>query len=134
MNVKTIGLDSAKNMFHLVGLNQHGKQILKKKLRRAQLLTYFANLASCTIAIEGCASAYYWQRELIKLGHKVKLLPAQHVKAHVRGNKNDYNDALAIAEASRVPEMRVVTPKTINQQSMQALHRLRESAIGDEPH
>lgn len=131
MNIKTIGLDIAKNIFHLVGLNQHGELVTRKKLRRAQLLTYFANLPPCTIAIEGCASAYYWQRELIKRGHKVKLLPAQHVKAHVRGNKNDYNDALAIAEASRVPEMREVTPKTIDQQSMQALHRLRESAIGD---
>lgn len=131
MNIKTIGLDIAKNIFHLAGLNQHGELVTRKKLRRAQLLTYFANLPPCTIAIEGCASAYYWQRELIKRGHKVKLLPAQHVKAHVRGNKNDYNDALAIAEASRVPEMREVTPKTIDQQSMQALHRLRESAIGD---
>lgn len=131
MNVKTIGLDIAKTIFHLVGLNQQGKLIHKKKLRRSQLLSYFANLPACTIAIEGCASAYYWQRELIKLGHRVKLLPAQHVKAHVRGNKNDYNDALAIAESSRVPEMREVTPKTIEQQSMQGLHRLRESAIGD---
>ena len=67
MNIKTIGLDTAKTIFHLVGLNQHGKQILKKKLRRSQLLTYFANLPPCTIAIEGCASAHYWKRELIKL-------------------------------------------------------------------
>ena len=105
MNIKTIGLDTAKTIFHLVGLNQHGKQVLKKKLRR--LNSYlFANLPPCTIAIEGCASAHYWKRELIKLGHRVKLLPAQHVKAYVRGNKNDYNDALALAEASRVPEMR----------------------------
>lgn len=131
MNIKTIGLDIAKNIFHLVGLNRYGKRVLKKKLRRSQLLNYFANLAPCTIAIEGCASSYYWQRELIKLGHRVKLLPAQHVKAHVRGNKNDYNDALAIAEASLVPQMREVTPKTIEQQSMQALHRLRASAIRD---
>lgn len=131
MNIKTIGLDIAKNIFHLIGLDQYGNQVLKKKLRRGQLLNYFANLQSCTIAIEGCASSYYWQRELVKLGHKVKLLPAQHVKAHVRGNKNDYNDALAIAEASRVPQMREVTPKTIDQQSMQALHRLRDKAIGE---
>ncbi len=109
MNVKTIGLDIAKSIFHLIGLDKYGKQLLKKKLRRGQLLNYFANLQPCTIAMEGCASSYYWQRELIKLGHTVKLLPAQHVKAHVRGNKNDYNDALAIAEASRVPEMREVT-------------------------
>ena len=131
MNIKSIGLDSAKTIFHLVGLNEHGKQVLKKKLRRSQLLAYFANLPPCTVAIEGCASAHHWKRELVKLGHRVKLLPAQHVKAHVRGNKNDYNDALALAEASRVPEMREVTCKSIDQQSIQALHRLRASALGD---
>lgn len=131
MNVKTIGLDIAKTIFHHIGLDQHGNQVLKKKLRRGQLLHYLAKLETCTIAMEGCASSYYWQRELIKLGHTVKLLPAQHVKAHVRGNKNDYNDALAIAEASRVPGMREVRPKTIDQQSMQALHRLRDSTVGD---
>ncbi len=131
MNIKTIGLDIAKTIFHLVCLDQYGNQLLKKKLRRRQVLIYFANLEPCIIAIEGCASSYYWQRELTKLGHRVKLLPAQHVKAHLRGNKNDYNDALAIAEASRVPTMREVTPKTIEQQSMQALHRLRDKAIGE---
>ena len=131
MNVKTIGLDIAKTIFHLIGLDQYGNQKLKKKLRRNQLLNYFANLQPCTIVMEGCGSSYYWQRELTKLGHTVKLLPAQHVKAYVRGNKNDYNDALALAEASRAPEMREVMPKTIEQQSMQSLHRLRESALGD---
>ena len=131
MNIKTIGLDIAKTIFHLVCLDQYGNQLFKKKLRRGQLLSYFANLEPCIIAIEGCASSYYWQRELTKLGHTVKLLPAQHVKAHLRGNKNDYNDALAIAEASRVPTMREVTPKTIDQQSMKALHRLRDKAIGE---
>jgi len=131
MNIKTVGLDIAKTIFHSVGLDKHGKQVAKKKLRRGQLLAYFANLPLCTIAMEGCSSSYYWQRELTKLGHQVKLLPAQHVKAFVRGNKNDYNDALAIAEASRVPELREVTPKTIEQQSIQALHRLREITVGE---
>lgn len=131
MNINTIGLDIAKTIFHFVGLDQHGKQVNKKKLRRGQLLAYFANMTPCTIAMEGCASSYYWQRELTKLGHQVKLLPAQHVKAYVRGNKNDYNDALAIAEASRVPELREVTPKSIERQSIQALHRLRETTVGE---
>lgn len=129
MNFKTIGLDIAKSIFHLICLDQYGNQLFKKKLRRSQLLSYFANLDPCIVAIEGCAGSYYWQRELTKLGHTVKLLPAQHVKAHLRGNKNDYNDALAIAEASRVPTIREVTPKSIDQQSMQALHRLRDKAI-----
>ena len=131
MNINTIGLDIAKTIFHLVGLDKNGKKIQKKKLRRGQVLAYFANLPPCTIAIEGCGSAFYWQRELIKQGHRVKLLPAQYVKAHLRGNKNDYNDALAIAEASRVPELREVTPKTIEQQGIQALHRLRERTVND---
>jgi len=103
----------------------------KKKLRRKQLLPYFANLTPCTIAMEGCSGAYYWQRELTKLGHKVKLLPAQYIKGHLRGNKNDYNDALAIAEASRVHGIREVTPRSIEQQSIQGLHRLRDGTIGD---
>lgn len=131
MNITEVGLDIAKQVFHLIGLNQSGRQVLKKKLRRAQVLPYFANLTPCVIGIEGCSSSHYWSRELTKLGHQVKLLPAQHVKAYVRGNKNDYNDALAIAEATRVPEMREVTPKTIEQQSLQALHRLRSSAVAD---
>ena len=131
MNINTIGLDIAKTTFHYVGLDKYGKQVCRKKLKRGQLLSHFANIPACTIVMEACSGAYYWQREFIKLGHKVKLLPAQHVKAHLRGNKNDYNDALAIAEASRVPEMREVAPKTIEQQSMQALHRLRESTVAD---
>jgi len=131
MNITVIGLDIAKLIFHLIGLDKNGKQLIRKKLRRAQLLPYFANLPPCTLAMEGCSSAYHWEREFKKLGHQVKLLPAQHVKAHVRGNKNDYNDALAIAEACRVPQIRAVTPKTIEQQSLQALHRLRESSVSD---
>lgn len=81
--------------------------------------------------MEGCASAPHWARQFMQLGHQVKLLPAQYVKAYVRGNKNDYNDALAIAEASRVPEMRTVTIKTVEQQSVQALHRMRKSAVAE---
>jgi len=131
MNISTIGLDIAKTIFHYVGLDKQGKQVAKKKLRRKQLLPYFANLTPCTIAMEGCSGAYYWQRELTKLGHKVKLLPAQYIKGHLRGNKNDYNDALAIAEASRVHGIREVTPRSIEQQSIQGLHRFRDGTIGD---
>lgn len=131
MNISVIGLDIAKHTFHLVGLDAMGKRVFKKTLRRAQLLTYFSNLTRCTIAMEGCASAHYWAREFIKLQHQVKLLPAQYVKPYVRGNKNDYNDALAIAEACRVPEMRTVAIKTVEQQSVQALHRFRRAAVAD---
>jgi len=131
MNIDIIGLDLAKSIFHFVALENTGKQVLKKKLRRGQLLSYFANLAPCKISMEGCVSSHYWARELTKLGHEVKLLPAQHVKPFVRGNKNDYNDALAIAEASRITDMRAVAIKTEEQQSIQALHRFRRAAVGD---
>ena len=83
MNISVIGLDLAKRIFHLVGLDQHGKQRLKKKLRRMQMLPYFANLKPCTVAMEACASSHYCARELRKLGHQVKLLPAQHVKPYL---------------------------------------------------
>jgi len=131
MNNTIIGLDIAKQIFHLVQLNSFGKQILKKKLRRKQLLRYFSNLKPCTIAMESCASSQHWAREFERFGHKVVLLPAQHVKPFVRGNKNDYNDALAIAEASRFCEIRPVAVKTVEQQSIQAIYRLRRGAIGD---
>jgi len=131
MNINVIGLDIAKQIFHLVGLDSQGNKVLKKTLRRAKLLAYFANLTPCVIGMEGCASSHHWARELRKLEHRVKLLPAQHVKPYVRGNKNDYNDALAIAEASRIPEMREVRIKTIEQQSIQAMHRFRRGAVAD---
>lgn len=130
-DIKFIGLDIAKNVFHAVGLNAKGKQVFRKKLSRKQLLSYFVNSKPCLVSMEGCASSHFWARELSQLGHTVKLLPAQHVKPFVRGNKNDFNDALAIAEASRVPEIRPVSVKTVDQQSIQALHRLRQSAVAD---
>jgi transposase len=78
MNISVIGLDIAKQIFHLVGLDGTGRGVLKKKLRRSQVLAYFANLGSCTVGLEGCAGCHYWARELTKLGHHAKILPAQH--------------------------------------------------------
>lgn len=131
MNINVIGLDIAKNVFHLIGLNQAGKVQLKKKLKRAQMLNWFAQQAVCTICMEACGSAHYWARELEKLGFEVKLLPAQHVKAFVQGSKNDYNDALAIAEASQRPKLHKVRIKTLDQQDKQALQRMRTGSIND---
>ena len=91
--ITTIGLDLAKQVFHVVGCDVRGKQVMRKRLRRGQMHGYFANVPACTVAMEGCASAHYWGRQLQGLGHRVRLIPAQHVKAYVRGNKNDYNDA-----------------------------------------
>lgn len=129
MKITTIGLDIAKNVFHAVCCNHQGKIVKKKKLRRSQVLVYFAQLPASLIGMEACGSAYYWARELQALGHTVRLIPAQHVKAFLRGNKNDYNDALAISEAVVKPQMRFVTIKTIEQQDIQALHRLRTLSV-----
>ena len=129
MKITTIGLDLAKNVFHAVCCNQQGKVIKKKMLKRRELIHYFSQIEPCLIGMEACASAYFWARELEALGHNVKLIPAQHVKAFLRGNKNDYNDALAISEAVVRPEMRFVAIKTIEQQDMQALHRIRSLCI-----
>ena len=129
--ISVIGLDLAKNIFHIVGFDKHGKEVTKKMLKRKQLLSYFAQLPPCLIGMEGCAGAHYWQRQLEPLGHQVKQLPPQHVKAYVRGNKNDYNDARAIAEAVTRPGLRPVALKTIEQQDIQALIRLRDKTVRD---
>ena len=129
MQITTMGLDIAKHVFHLVVCDGRGKVVKKKRLRRGQLLSYFAQLPVSLVGMEGCASAHYWARALTAQGHRVDLLLAQYVKGYVRGNKNDYNDALAIAEAVRGPEMRRVPIKTAAQQDIQALHRLREGQI-----
>jgi transposase len=129
MNITTVGLDLAKNVFHLVGLDAHGREQMKKRLARGQVLKHFANSPACLIGMEACASSHHFARELGRLGHEVRLIPPQYVKAYLRGQKNDYNDARAIAEAVRVPSMRFVTVKTVEQQDVQSLVRLREGAI-----
>jgi transposase len=128
-HITTIGLDLAKNVFHLVGCNSHGKVIIKKRLRRVQLTRFIVNLSPCLIGMEACSGAHHWARQFRAMGHQCKLMPAQYVKAFVRGNKNDYNDALGISEAVRQPEMRFVAIKTEAQQDTQALYRLREQRI-----
>lgn len=127
--VKTIGLDLAKHVFHLVALDERGHEIHRKMLRRSRVLSYFAQQPSCLVAMEACAGAHYWGRELEKAGHRVHLIPAQHVKPFVRGNKHDYNDARAIAEAVNRPGMACVAIKTVALQDLQALLRLREGCV-----
>lgn len=129
MKHTTIGLDIAKNVFHIVGIDSRNKVVLRKKLMRGKVLAYFANLPTSTVALEACATSHYWGRELRKLGHQIRLIPTRAVKPYVQGNKNDYNDALAIAEAASRPGLRCVNIKTIEEQDSQALHRLREGAI-----
>ncbi len=129
--ITTIGLDLAKNVFHVVCCDKHGKIMRKKMLRRAEVVRYFSNLPACLVGMEACASAHYWARELGALGHQVKLIAPQYVKPYVRGNKNDYNDALGISEAVVHPEMRFVALKSPQQQDIQAVYRLRERQIAD---
>ena len=126
MKTTTIGIDIAKSVFHLFAVNQMGRYVKKKQLKRAQLLRYFAQLEPCVVAMEACGGANYWARELKALGHEVKLIAPQYVKPFVKGNKNDYNDAEAIAEAAQRPTMRFVPIKSVEQQDIQNLHRQRE--------
>ena len=104
MKITTIGLDLAKSVFHVVCFDVKRQEVRKRMLRRGQVLEYFAQFEPCLVAMEACAGAHYWGREMEKLGHTVKLIPPQCVKPYVQGNKNGYNDARAIAEAATRPE------------------------------
>jgi transposase len=129
MDIKTLGIDLAKNIFQLHGVNAAGRLELKKTIRRPQLLEFIAKLPVCEIVMEACGGANYWARKFKEHGHVVKLISPQFVKPFVKGNKNDYKDAEAIVEASSRPSMRYVTPKTIEQQDMQSLLRSRQGCI-----
>ncbi len=122
MKITTIGLDIAKSVFHFYAVNKMGRLIKKKQLRRKQVLATMAKIEPCLIAMEACGGANYWARELIALGHEVKLIAPQYVKAYVKGNKNDYNDAEAIAEAAQRPTMRFVPIKSVERQDIQNFH------------
>ena len=106
MQVTTIGLDIAKNVFQVHGIDAAEKVVVRKQLRRRQVLEFFKALPACLVGMEACATAHYWARELTKLGHRVRLMPAKDVKAYVKRNKNDAADAEAICEAARRPTVR----------------------------
>jgi transposase len=124
-NVTTIGLDIAKSVFQVHGVDAAGAAVLRQRLTRARLLKVFAKLPPCLVGMEACASSHHWARELIALGHEVKLMPAQYVKPYVKRGKNDAADAEAICEAVTRPTMRFVGIKTPEQQSAMMLHRVR---------
>ena len=126
MNITTIGIDLAKNVFQVHGVDERAKAGLKKQLKRAQVLPFFANLAPCLIGMEACGSAHYWARKLNELGHTVKLMAPQFVKPYVKTNKYDAADAEAICEAVSRPSMRFVPVKSGEQQAVLSLHRARE--------
>lgn len=124
--ITTVAIDVAKNVFQLQGVDGRGVCQLRKRLRRAQLLSFVARLPPCLIAMEACASSHYWGREFGKLGHRVKLIPPQYVKPFVRGNKTDSNDAEAICEAALRPRMPSVAVKSEEQQAVLCSHRIRQ--------
>lgn len=129
MKVTSVGIDIAKSVFHVIGVNAVGAVVMKKEVKRKDLLAFVAQLEPCRIALEACGSAHYWAREFRQHGHDVKLIAPQYVKPFVKGNKNDYNDATAIAEAAQRPTMRFVPIKSQEQQDIQAVHRLRERSV-----
>lgn len=129
MQVTTIGLDLAKHVFQVHGVNATGDVVVRKRLRRAEVLSFFAGLEPSLVGMEACATAHYWGRELIKLGHTVRLMPPSYVKPYVRRGKTDATDAAAICEAVTRPSMRFVPVKTAEQQSVLMLHRARALLI-----
>jgi transposase len=126
MEITTIGLDLAKNVFQVHGIGATERVVVRKQLRRSQVIAFFEALSPCLIGMEACASAHHWARALVKLGHDVRLMPAKDVKAYVKRNKNDAADAEAICEAVRRPTMRFVRIKSAEQQGQLMQHRTRD--------
>ncbi|MDE9552119.1 IS110 family transposase [Xenorhabdus bovienii] len=129
MKMTTVGIDLAKNVFQIHGVDAQGKTVLKKQLPRAKMLTFFVNLPPCLIGMEACGGAHYWARKLRSFGHEVKLMSPQFVKPYVKTHKNDAADAEAICEAVTRPNMRFVPIKTEEQQSILSVHRAREGFV-----
>lgn len=129
MDITRIGLDLAKNVFQIHGVDRHGNVLVRKQLRRSQMLAYFGKLPPTLIGMEACGSSHHWARELGKLGHDARLMSPQFVKPYVKSGKNDANDAEAICEAVSRPNMRFVRVKSVEQQVMQAEHRIRARLI-----
>jgi len=129
MQVQSIGIDLAKNVFQIHGVDENHDVVLARQLRRKQMIPFFAKLEPCLVGMEACATSHHWARELIKLGHQVRLIPPVYVKAYVKRHKNDAADAAAICEAVTRPSMRFVPIKTVEQQAALAVHRARDLLI-----
>jgi len=129
MTVKVIGLDIAKNVFQVHGVNEAGEVVVRRRLRRSDVLRVFTEIEAAIVGIEACATAHYWARELVALGHDVRLMPPQFVKPYVKSQKNDAADAEAICEAVQRPTMRFVPIKSAEQQAALLLHRARDLLI-----
>jgi transposase len=130
MAVKVIGLDTAKHVFQVHGADGTGRAVMKKRLKRSQVADFFGSIPQCVVGLEATRGAHYWARVIGSFGHDVRLIAPQFIKPFLRGQKNDPADAAAICEAVGRPEMRFVTQKSIEQQDLQALHRIRSRLIG----
>jgi transposase len=127
--IAVIGIDIGKNSFHLVGLDDRGAMVLRQKWSRGQVETRLANMRPCLIGMEACVGAHHLSRKLKALGHDARLMPARYVRPYSKGQKNDFRDAEAIAEAVQRPTMKFVATKTADQLDLQALHRVRERLV-----
>ncbi len=128
-NPTVIGIDIGKNNFHLIGLDDAGEIVMRRKLSRRQMAERLVNLPPCLIGMEACVGAHHLSRRLLALGHDARMMPAQYVKPYLRGQKNDYRDAEAISEAVQRPRMRFVTPKSVDQLDLQSMHRVRSRLV-----
>lgn len=129
--ISTIGLDTAKRHFQVHGVDENGKPVLRKKLSRSAVIPFFSNLPACVVGLEASCGSHYWARELEKCGHTVKQMSPQYVIPYIKSNKNDMNDAEGICEAVTRPNMRFVPTKSVEQQDILALHRIRERLVGN---
>src|SRR5271167_5039749 len=129
MQITTIGLDLAKNVFQVHGVDATGQAVVRKSLRRSQMLPFFAKLPPCLVGIEACGTSHHWARELIKLGHQVRLMPPAYVKPYVKRGKTDAADAEAVCEAVTRPTMRFVPVKSPAQQAALSMHRTRDLLV-----
>ena len=129
MKITSVGIDLAKNVFQLHAVDERGKIVLRRQLRRDQMAAFFANLPPCLIGMEACGSAHYWARTLQSFGHTARLMSPQFVKPYVKSNKNDVADAEAICEAVARPNMRFVPVKSVEQQAVLSLHRVRQGFV-----
>ena len=127
--IAVVGVDIGKNSFHVVGLDDRGAIVLRQKWSRSQVEARFANMPPCLIGMEACVGAHHLSRKLKTFGHNAKLMPAKYVRPYSKGQKNDFRDAEAIAEAVQRPTMKFVTTKTADQLDLQALHRVRERLV-----
>ena len=132
MNVVRIGLDVAKNVFQVHGVDEIGAVVVRRRLRRSEVIAFFAQLPRCLVGLEACSASHHWAREIVAVGHEVRIMPARYVKPYVQRGKNDALDAEAICEAVGRPTMRFAAIKSVEQQSALTLHRTREILVKQE--